>query len=138
MIKTTTLATVLLAGAMMACNNPENPEAIKHARESGNLVFSRGERINNVNFVGKAWLNSLIEADSINFNAVGSVTFEPGGRTNWHLHPGGQIVMAIGGLGYYQERGSLKIILHQGDVVKCPPNIPHWHGAGPDEEYHKR
>jgi quercetin dioxygenase-like cupin family protein len=77
----------------------------------------------------------LITSDSTNFNAVGNVTFEAGARTNWHLHPAGQIILATGGLGYYQEKGSPKEILRKGDVVKCPPNVPHWHGAGPDQPF---
>jgi quercetin dioxygenase-like cupin family protein len=39
------------------------------------------------------------------------------------------------GEGYYQEKGSEKKILYKGDVVKCPANTPHWHGASPDKEF---
>ncbi len=35
---------------------------------------------------------------------------------------------------YYQEEGSAKKILDKGVVVKCPPNVPHWHGASADKE----
>lgn len=59
------------------------------------------------------------------------VTFEPGARSHWHSHPGGQMLLAIGGIGYYQEGGKSIQILQKGDVVKCPPNVPHWHGASP-------
>jgi quercetin dioxygenase-like cupin family protein len=41
-------------------------------------------------------------------------------------------LLAVGGVGYYQEKGSPKRILRQGDVVKCPPNVVHWHGASPE------
>ena len=41
----------------------------------------------------------------------------------------------IDGVGYYQEKGQSKKILHKGDVVKCPPNIPHWHGASADKAF---
>ncbi|WP_335966072.1 cupin domain-containing protein [Galbibacter sp. PAP.153] len=74
-------------------------------------------------------------ADSINKNSVGNVTFEPGARSNWHMHPSGQILLATGGVGYYQEKGSPKRILRKGDVVKCPANIPHWHGASAENEF---
>ncbi len=98
-------------------------------------LFPKGTKITNDNFTGTAWLTSLVTADSTNDNAVGSVTFAPGARTDWHLHPAGQIIIATGGVGYYQEKGSPKRILQKGDVVKCPPNTPHWHGAGPDQEF---
>ncbi|MDF9796230.1 quercetin dioxygenase-like cupin family protein [Catalinimonas alkaloidigena] len=38
-------------------------------------------------------------------------------------------------MGYYQEKGSPKRTLEKGDVVKCPPNVPHWHGASADQVF---
>lgn len=129
------LVTALMTLTIFSCKNKDRSETNYLSAESGDLIFPRGELINNENFTGKAWLNSLVVADSVNTNAVGVVTFEPGARTNWHLHPAGQIVIALSGTGYYQEEGHLKEILRKGDVVKCPQDIPHWHGAGPDEEF---
>lgn len=106
---------------------------IAEVQETG--IFARGNKITNDNFVGTVYLQPLIVADSLNPASVGNVTFEPGGRTNWHVHPGGQILMATGGVGYYQEEGSPKKILRKGDVVKCPPNVPHWHGASRDQQF---
>jgi quercetin dioxygenase-like cupin family protein len=102
-----------------------------HAKknEAPDLLFPKGQIINNTNFTGTAYLHSLINADSLNANAVGSVTFEPGARSRWHIHPAGQILIAIDGEGYYQEKGKTKQILRRGETIKCPPNIPHWHGA---------
>ena len=98
-------------------------------------VFATGQKINSSNFTGNAWLQSLVTADSSNSIQVGNVTFAPGARTNWHYHPAGQILMVTGGLGYYQEKGSPKRLLRKGDVVKCPPNTPHWHGASRDQAF---
>jgi len=105
------------------------------AQKGSGIIFTKGEKITNTNFHGTAWLQQLVTSDSINNVQVGNVTFEPGARTNWHFHPGGQILQATGGVGYYQEKGSTKRILRKGDVVKCPPNIPHWHGASIDSEF---
>lgn len=98
-------------------------------------VFAKGEKITNDNFTGTAYLNMLIVADSLNPTAVGNVTFEPGTRSKWHSHPAGQILLAIDGVGYYQEKGQPKKILRKGDAVKCPKNTPHWHGASPDTAF---
>ncbi|NNF20077.1 MAG: cupin domain-containing protein [Flavobacteriaceae bacterium] len=99
------------------------------------LIFSKGDKITNNNFVGDAWVEMLVLADSVNRNSVGSVTFAPGARTNWHSHPNGQIILSLSGKGYYQEKGSEKKILRKGDVVKCPANTAHWHGASADKEF---
>lgn len=98
-------------------------------------VFPTGERITNNNFTGAAYLQQLVTPDSLNPIQIGNVTFETGARSNWHLHPGGQILLAIDGVGWYQEKGSAKKILRKGDAVKCPPNVPHWHGASRDTAF---
>jgi len=98
-------------------------------------LFPQGKKVTNNNFTGTVYLQSLVESDSGNLNSVGNVTFEPGARSKWHLHPAGQILLVTDGVGYYQERGQAKRILRKGDVVKCPPNVPHWHGASADSAF---
>lgn len=122
----TSIITLSLLLAACNCQQTENEK---------DLVFPKGEKLVSNNFIGDVWFTPLVTEDSLNQNAVGSVTFAPGARTNWHLHPSGQILLAISGTGYYQEKGSPIVILHKGDVAKCPPDIPHWHGASPDEEF---
>lgn len=100
-----------------------------------NGVFSTGTKVTNNNFKGNVYLKNLMEADSINPTSVGNVSFEAGARTKWHLHPGGQILLVIEGVGYYQEKGKAKQILRKGDVIKCPANLPHWHGASADTAF---
>jgi alkylhydroperoxidase/carboxymuconolactone decarboxylase family protein YurZ/quercetin dioxygenase-like cupin family protein len=130
--KEANVASQVLQGVL----RPDDP-AIKED-EKGTIdyamIFPKGEKITNNNFVGNAWLQQMIMPDSLNPTQVGNVTFEPGARTNWHLHPGGQILLITGGTGYYQEKGSPKRIIKKGEVMKCPPNIPHWHGASKDDE----
>jgi quercetin dioxygenase-like cupin family protein len=94
-------------------------------------IFPKGQRAPASNFTGTVWVQQLIEPDSAFNIPVGYVTFEPGARSHWHSHAGGQVLLAMGGIGYYQERGKPIQILKKGDAVKCPPNIPHWHGASP-------
>ncbi|QWT17653.1 carboxymuconolactone decarboxylase family protein [Collinsella sp. zg1085] len=67
---------------------------------------------------------------------VYNVTFEPGCRNFWHIHHaeqgGGQMLICVGGRGYYQERGGEPIEMTPGTVVNIPANVEHWHGAAPD------
>lgn len=67
---------------------------------------------------------------------IANVTFEPGCRNNWHIHNadkgGGQILICVGGEGYYQEYGKKAIKMQVGDVVNIPVGVKHWHGAGKD------
>src|SRR6266851_4264195 len=60
-----------------------------------------------------------------------SVTFEPGARTAWHRHPLGQTLIVTSGCGWVQSEGEPKVEIRPGDVVSCPPNEKHWHGATP-------
>ena len=116
----------------MACNGNQKME---DAKQQSAPVFPKGEKVANDNFTGTVYVHSLIEGDSINQNSVGNVTFEPGARSKWHSHPAGQILLATDGVGYYQGKGQPKVILRKGDVIKCPPNIPHWHGASADTAF---
>lgn len=117
---------------LAACGNNQKRS---ESTPSKDLIFAKGEKITSENFVGNVWLEDLVQADSLNQNAVGSVTFAPGARTKWHSHPGGQIIIALSGEGYYQEKGKPKVIIQKGEVIKCPPNVPHWHGASIDETF---
>ncbi|MCA9678480.1 MAG: cupin domain-containing protein [Myxococcales bacterium] len=58
-----------------------------------------------------------------------SVTFEPGARTVWHLHPLGQTLIVTSGTGWVQQWGESKQTIEAGDVVTIPPGVKHWHGA---------
>lgn len=82
-------------------------------------------------FTGKSWLARLATDKDLNV-PISNVTFEPGCRNNWHSHTGGQILIAVGGRGYYQEKGKPAQLLLPGDVVEIAPNVVHWHGAAPD------
>ena len=82
-------------------------------------------------FTGRSWLAPLTGNKDLNV-PMSNVTFEPGCRNNWHSHTGGQLLIAVGGVGYYQERGKAARRLLPGDVVEIAPDIEHWHGAAPD------
>lgn len=83
-------------------------------------------------FIGQSYLAPVSKEQVGIFN----VTFEPGCRNNWHIHHakkgGGQILICIGGRGYYQEWGKEAQVLNPGDVVNIPPEVKHWHGAAKD------
>lgn len=95
--------------------------------------FQKGD-VNPFNkyFTGTTYLTRLSENDTTWNSSIANVTFEPGARTNWHKHSGGQILLVTAGEGRYQEKGQPVRILHKGDVVRIPLNVEHWHGAAPD------
>jgi quercetin dioxygenase-like cupin family protein len=76
---------------------------------------------------------NLVPDDPVFTTVSGNVEFEAGARTNWHSHPGGQIFMVTDGVGYHQIKGEPVQIVRKGDVVKCPPNTIHWHGASKEK-----
>ena len=83
-------------------------------------------------FDGRSYLNMLTD-DGVK---IANVTFEPGCRNNWHIHHaksgGGQILVCVGGRGYYQEEGKPAIEMKPGDCINIPAEVKHWHGAAPD------
>mgnify|MGYP006288939259 CR=1 FL=1 len=97
-------------------------------------VFAKGEILTSDNFAGTVWLHMMGASDTTLHARFGNVTFEPKARTNWHSHPGGQILFITKGTGYYQAKGQPARLVRKGDVVEIPRNIVHWHGAGPYSE----
>lgn len=63
--------------------------------------------------------------------AGATVTFEPGARSAWHTHPLGQVLIVTAGKGWTQCEGGPIVEFHAGDIVTCPANHRHWHGATP-------
>ena len=94
--------------------------------------FPKGELGPADHFTGRAWNTGLVANDSIYNTVIGNVYFEPGARSNWHTHPSGQILIITDGVGYYQEKGQPRRTMRKGDVIKCTPNVEHWHGASAD------
>lgn len=83
-------------------------------------------------FSGRSWLKHLTTREVELGVPVWNVTFEPGCRNNWHSHTGGQMLIGVGGVGYYQARGGKPVRILPGTVVEIPANVDHWHGAAPD------
>jgi quercetin dioxygenase-like cupin family protein len=96
------------------------------------VIFPKGQLGAAENFTGKAWNTGLVSNDTTYNTVVGNVYFEPGARSTWHTHPSGQILIITDGVGYHQIKGQARETIKKGDVVKCPPNVLHWHGASPD------
>ncbi len=102
------------------------------AASKTNTIFPKGELGPAQNFTGKAWNYSLVPNDTVYNTLMGNVYFEPGARSNWHIHPAGQILVITDGVGYHQIKGQPRQTIKKGDVIKCPPDVMHWHGASPD------
>lgn len=82
-------------------------------------------------FTGRVRIDPLFSAPAPARVACASVTFEPGARSAWHTHPLGQILVVTSGVGWTQCEGGPIEEVRAGDVIHCPPNHRHWHGATP-------
>lgn len=119
--------------AMEVWNDKEaaNDEKSVHA---ASMMFPIGEPNNTYAkyFTGQSYL-APISTEQI---GIYNITFEPKCRNNWHIHHadkgGGQILVCVGGRGYYGEWGKEPIEMNPGDCINVPVNVKHWHGAAPD------
>ena len=112
----------------------ENGEALtekeKFQRE---IIFPIGEKNDAYAkyFKGQSYLTLLSPK-----TGLCNVTFEPSCRNNWHIHHaktgGGQLLVCIGGKGYYQEYGKTAIEMTAGTIIEIPANVKHFHGAAKD------
>lgn len=82
-------------------------------------------------FTGDVWVTMNFPGDKAVDYSAGTVTFAPGARSAWHVHPKGQLLLVTAGTGWTQEEGGPVQEVHAGDVIWCPPGVKHWHGATP-------
>ncbi|MEO6356372.1 MAG: cupin domain-containing protein [Ferruginibacter sp.] len=121
-------AIVLVALLTTSCIENKSEKEVTELQ----AIFPKGEKGPAEHFTGNAWNTGLVADDTTYNTIIGNVYFEPGARSNWHTHPSGQILIITDGVGYHQIKGQQKQTIRKGDVVKCPPNVLHWHGASPD------
>src|SRR5689334_17447701 len=97
------IAALLLSASIPAvAEQPTKPDAVQILQNG-----SRPSRTGNTsNFVGSVRLDPLFPARMPSQMSGGSVTFEPGARSNWHTHPVGQVLIVTAGFGWVQQAGS--------------------------------
>ncbi len=93
--------------------------------QTGDAIFPKGELSTTKNHTGDIWLKELNIGDSTFDSSIAVATYGPGAKLDWHIHPGGQVLLISEGTGYYQERGKPVQIVHKGDVIK----MRSWRGA---------
>ena len=114
------MVTTGLAGAAHGQPLVITRSAGRQVREAPSANFTGGARVDML-------FASLVAADV----SGGSVAFEPGARTAWHSHPGGQTLIVTAGVGRVQRWGDVVEEIRAGDVVRIPADQKHWHGAAP-------
>jgi len=80
-------------------------------------------------FTGTVRVDPLFQAHDAARALGASVTFEPGARTAWHIHPLGQTLIVTVGCGLVQRWDGPIEEIRAGDVVWIPAGEKHWHGA---------
>lgn len=107
-----------------------------HSRaQTETAIFPKGELSSAKNHTGSIWLNELSAGDSTFDPSIAVATYAAGAKLDWHMHPGGQVLLITEGTGYYQERGKPVQVVHKGDVIKCLPGVEHWHGASSETSF---
>lgn len=115
----------ILGGISVA--NAETKEAQVIVKSGSLGGFENNDKI----FSGKVKVSYLFEGAEYRPFGGGLVEFSKGARSAWHTHPTGQTLIVTEGEIYTGTEQGVVQIAHKGDVVLCPPNLKHWHGAGP-------
>ena len=80
-------------------------------------------------FTGDVYLDAVAAPASSSRVSATCVHFTPGARTAWHVHPNGQTIWVLEGVGLCQRRGGPVEVIRPGDRVFFEPGEEHWHGA---------
>jgi len=99
-----------------------------------NSYLDEGFKAPNTNYLGEAWLNSIIRSDEILSYNLTKATFKANSTLNWHKHSDQQVLIVVDGEGYYQEKGKHPIRIRVGDIIRCTPNTEHWHSSSKESD----
>ena len=119
------VSTVAFAGQVLAADEAKKSQTITRAGSQPSVKGSSEY------FTGNVRVDPLFPAkDAAPFSGA-YVTFEPGARSAWHIHPTGQHLIVTAGVGRTGEWGGRVEEIKTGDVIWCSPTVKHWHGASP-------
>lgn len=85
------------------------------------------------NFTGEVHIGDYFSRPAPSRLVTATVTFAPGARTPWKVNPLGQTLVVTDGVGWAQCEGEETVEIRAGDLVWCPPGVPHWDGATPEQ-----
>ena len=119
-------ASVGYAGSEKKPEKDENSQIIYKA--GSQKSFKGPENL----FTGDVQVDMIFPSNETAHYSGAYVTFQPGARTAWHLHPAGQHMIVTSGIGLTGTRDRKILRFKAGDTVWCPAGIDHWHGATPD------
>jgi len=114
-----------VTGQALAADAPKPAQTISRAGTQASIKGSAEY------FTGNVRVDPLFAANDAAPFSGAYVTFEPGARSAWHIHPTGQRLLVTAGVGRTGEWGGPVEEIRAGDVIWCPPKIKHWHGASP-------
>lgn len=129
MIRTVLLAATALIGAHSPALSQEGAPVMEITRKADQTTIEGPAEW----FTGRVTITGQFQRDAPSRVGGAVVHFEPGARTAWHVHPLGQTLIVTEGVGWTQIEGGPKLEFHAGDVLWCPFEHKHWHGATPHE-----
>jgi quercetin dioxygenase-like cupin family protein len=117
------MAVLMISTAAFAQQSADDPEGIVRANSRPAVPGSPA------NFTGKATVRPIVDAAQMGQTTIGEVVFEPGARSRWHTHPGGQSITVTQGCGWTQRWGGPVVRICKGDTAYVSAGVKHWHGA---------
>lgn len=133
MFKILSVFLAIIMVAVACSNNTENNENNYPAPPLETSLIKKGEgqkfKGSEEYFTGDVEVESITSPNSSSHFGIAYVTFQAGARSAWHTHPAGQHLIVVEGIGLTKEEGKPIQEFRAGDVLYCPPNVKHWHGA---------
>jgi quercetin dioxygenase-like cupin family protein len=131
------IAAIVLPLSLVACASAQpKPQGGSYRQGEGKMEVTRKSDLKTVAgpsdyFTGNVTITGQFQRPDPSRVGGAIVHFEPGARTAWHKHPLGQTLIVTEGVGWTQVMGGPVIEFAAGDVLWCPADRKHWHGATP-------
>ena len=133
-MKSLTVFAIILTffASVVYAGSEKTPEQGKVLQEIYRVVSQKSFKGPEDLFTGDVQVDMLFPSNETAHYSGACVTFQPGARTAWHLHPSGHHMIVTSGVGLTGTRDGKIVTFEAGDAVWCPPDIDHWQGATPD------
>ncbi len=94
-------------------------------------IIDKAEKrqINQDRYNGEALVETLRSATSPKDPDVLHCHYETGVVTNWHSHPGGQLIYVLSDEGVIGNESDGEVTVTRGELISVPPVERHYHGS---------
>jgi len=129
-----TVAGLLACASLAGCRTghaktasaPATTASISNTQEATQFSIEKFDSVTEVKYPW-GWIRWMMNSklDPATSQTFGIVQIDPGKRNPLHKHPNCEELLYVLSGSFESVVGSRRVVLHAGDIIRIPPNVPH-------------